>query len=93
MKPCKRALRTFLEGCESLPEGSEGIPEGPEGLPEGTEGLPGEPRGGTDEVCTDKQNFFPFYKTLSAVGAAAQKGPNFDSDGPNRGSHRSRWGS
>ena len=58
--------------------GSEGVPEGIEGLPEGSGGLTG---GGGDRHTdgrtdgrTDVRNFSPFYRTLSPVGAAAQKG-------------------
>ena len=35
-------------------------------------GTEGQREGGTDG-WTDKQNFSPFYRTLSPVGAAAQK--------------------
>ena len=63
------------EGSEGLSEGSEGLPEGPEGLPERPKGLPSTRGGGMDRWM-NKQNFSPFYRTLSPVGAAAQKHVN-----------------
>ena len=62
-------LGGLLEGSEGLPEGPESLPEGPEGLPEGHEGLPGAMGG-----RTDVQNFSPFYRILSPVGAVFQEG-------------------
>ena len=60
--------------------GSEGLPEGPKGLPEGLEGLAGGPWGGADGCLgvqtggwRDGENFSPFYRSWSCVGAAAQK--------------------
>ena len=64
------------KGLEGLSVGSEGLPEGPKGLPEGLEGLAGGPGGGADgrmDVQTERQNFSPFYRSLSPVGSTAQK--------------------
>ena len=63
-------LRGLSEGSAGLPEGPEGLPEGPEGFPEGPEGLPERPE---KAQGMDVRNFFPFYRTLSPVGAATQK--------------------
>ena len=70
-----------LLGYEGLPEGSEGFlegsgrhPAGSEGHPAGSEGKPGGD-GGMDRWTDrqiDKQNFSPFYKTLSPLRTAAQ---------------------
>ena len=87
-----KGLEGLSEGFEGLPEGPEGLPEGPKGLPEGPEGLPEGPKGlpgglggwtdgrtyrRTDER-TDGQNFPPFYRNSSPVGAAAQKSKTFE---------------
>ena len=69
----------LLEGTGGRLEGSEGWLEGPEAQPAGSEGQPagseGQPEGGPTDVRTygrtDRQNFSPFYRTLSPVGAAA----------------------
>ena len=67
------------DGHGDLSEGSEGLPEGPEGLPEGPEGPeslpegPEEAQGGWTYGRVYVRNFSPFYRTLSPVGAAAQK--------------------
>ena len=65
-----------LEGTEGQPEGFEGQPEGFEGLPRGSEGLSdgseGQLRGGGQThgwMCG--QNFCPFFRALSPIGAAA----------------------
>ena len=67
----------LLEGSEGWLEGSEGQPAGSEGQLEGSGGQPagseGQPEGGHTDVRTDVRNFSPFYRTLSPVGAAAQK--------------------
>ena len=66
------------EGSEGQPERSEGLSEGSEGLPEGPDGQPG---GSGGDVWTDVRmdiwNFSPFHRTLSPVGAAAQKEPSW----------------
>ena len=68
-----KGLEGLPEGSEGLSEGPEGLSEGPEGLPEGPECLPGG-QGGHTYLRTYGRNFFPFYRTSSPVGAAAQKG-------------------
>ena len=64
-----------------MPEGSEGQPEGSEGLSEGLRAcqrglmVSQEDQGGNvwTDVRMDIWNFSPFHRTLSPVGAAAQK--------------------
>ena len=65
-----------------MPEGSEGLLEGPGGLPEGPEGLPEGLAGrvyrdgwtdGQTDIGTDIWNLHSFCRTLSQLGAAAQK--------------------
>ena len=67
---------THSSRSEGQPEGCEGQPEGSEGQPEGSESLPGGTYGCKDvrtDVRTDVRNFSLFYRTMSPLGAAAQK--------------------
>ena len=62
-------------GSVGLPERFKDLPQGPDGLPLRSEGLPGGGGGvyGRMDEWMDGWNFSPFYRTLSPVGAAAQK--------------------
>ena len=62
------------ELSESQPEGSEGYPKGFKCLPGGLRASKEEEMYGKIDGWIDRWIEFPFYRTLSPIGVAAQKG-------------------
>ena len=69
LRACQRALRACQRGLRACQRGLRTCQRGLKACLEGQEGQ----EGGTD-VRTYIRNFSPFYRTLSPVRAAAQKG-------------------
>ena len=68
---CQRGLRAYQRSSRACQRGLRACQRGLRAYQRGLRACQ-EARWG--DVRTDGQNFFPFYRTLSPVGAAAQKG-------------------